>query len=184
MLGTDPFAVGIPADPPVIVDFATAAVAEGKLRLERVAGRRVPEGLIQDADGRPSTDPEDYYAGGSLLPFGGHKGYGLALTIELLGGALSGNHVGFLPEYEWGNGFVLLVLDPAAFPGAPAYAGEIARACAGVRDSPPAAGVDRVLLPGDVERRTRAERARTGIPVPAGVWAQLEETAAALGVTL
>ena len=187
MLGTNPFAVGIPSDAdtaPVVVDFATAAVAEGKLRLERVAGRAVAPGLLQDVDGRPSTDPEDFYAGGALLPFGGHKGYGLAVTIELLGGALSGNHVGFAPEYEWGNGVVLLVLDPAAFTEAQAYAREVATACAAIRASPPADGVDGVLLPGDVERRTRLVRQRDGIPVPAEVWAQVQETAASVGVIL
>lgn len=103
MLGTDPFAAGIPGHLPLIIDFATAAVAEGKLRIERAAGHRVPLGLIQDAQGRPSTDPEDFYAGGALLPFGAHKGFGLVVLVELLGGALSGNHVGFLPEYQWGK---------------------------------------------------------------------------------
>ncbi|GAA2008584.1 Ldh family oxidoreductase [Nakamurella flavida] len=187
MLGTNPFAVGIPADgdtPPVIVDFATAAVAEGKLRLDRVAGRSVAPGLIQDVQGRPSTDPEDFYAGGSLLPFGGHKGFGVAITVELLGGALSGNHVGFLPEYRWGNGVVLVVLDPAAFTDASAFADEIVRASRAVRDSPPADGVDHVMLPGDLERATRTERLNSGIPVPDGVWSQLEATAQEVGVRL
>lgn len=187
MLGTNPFAVGIPADgvePPVVVDFATAAVAEGKLRLERVAGRSVAPGLIQDARGQPSIDPEDFYAGGSLLPFGGHKGFGLAVTIELLGGALSGNHVGFLPEYSWGNGLVLIAMDPVAFTDAAAFASEVARASRLIRDSPPATGTERVMLPGDVERRTRDVRTARGIPVADEVWAQLNQTAQRFGVSL
>ncbi len=186
MLGTNPFAAGIPcADgPPVIVDFATAAVAEGKLRLSRVAGTQVAAGLIQDVHGHPSTDPEDFYAGGALLAFGQHKGFGLALLVELLGGALSGNHVGFLPEYRWGNGMVLIALDPSAFGAREAILAEIGRACRGLRASAPAAGVDHVLLPGDVEERTRAERTEHGIPVPDEVRVQLVELARSLGVDL
>lgn len=186
MLGTNPFAAGVPAgtQPPVIVDFATAAVAEGQLRLDRVAGRSVAPGLIQDVDGRPSTDPEDFYAGGSLLPFGLHKGFGLALLIELLGGALSGNHVGFLPDYVWGNGFVLICLAPDAFGAAATFGAEVARACAELRASPPAEGTAEVLLPGDPERLTRHRRRRDGIPVPTGVHEQLSALAEQLGTSL
>lgn len=186
MLGTNPFAAGIPAgdQPAVIVDFATAAIAEGKLRLSRLAGEAVPTGLIQDAAGRPTTDPEDFYAGGTLLPFGLHKGFGLAVMIELLGGALSGNHVGFLPEYSWGNGLVLIALAPAAVGDAAGIGDEVARATATLRDSAPMAGVDRVRLPGDVERETRNRRSVDGIPVSAGTWASLEQLAADLGLTL
>lgn len=187
LLGTNPFAAGVPAadgGPPVIVDFATAAVAEGKLRVDRIAGRRVAPGLIQDAQGRPSTDPEDFYAGGALLPFGLHKGFGLAVLIELLGGALSGNHVGFLPEYTWGNGCVLIALRPDAFIDPDQFADEVTRAAAVIRHSPPAPGMERVLLPGDVERDTREQRLREGIPVPAGVWDQLTTLADRLAVAL
>lgn len=186
MLGTNPFAAGIPTagGPPVIVDFATAAVAEGKLRLSRVAGKQVEPGLVQDPDGRPTTDPEDFYRGGALLVFGAHKGFGLALLIELLGGALSGNHVGFLPEYSWGNGMVLIALDPAAFGDREQISEEIGRACGVLRSSPPAAGVPAVLLPGDIEARTREERRDKGIPVPDEVWAQLHELAARIDVDL
>jgi uncharacterized oxidoreductase len=187
MLGTNPFAAAVPGDgrePPVIVDFATSAVAEGKLRLERMAGRAVPSGLIQDARGRPSNDPEDYYAGGALLPFGQHKGFGLALMVELLGGGLSGNHVGFLPEYEWGNGFLLLALDPGAFADPGAFREEMARACARLRSSPPADGVEQVLLPGDIEAAVRKRRLAQGIPIPPPVHSALVDCGHRLGVSI
>ncbi len=187
LLGTDPFAAGIPAGPrrpPIIVDFATAGVAEGKLRIDRQAGRQVAPGLIQDPEGRPSTDPEDFYRGGALLPFGAHKGFGLAVLVELLGGALSGNHVGFLPSYSWGNGVVLIALAPGHLIDADQFADEIVEAGDVLRESPPAQGVDRVLLPGDVERRTREIRERDGIPVPGAVWQQLQVLADELGVSL
>ena len=184
MLGTDPFAAGIPGDPPLIIDFATAAVAEGKLRIERAAGRSVPLGLIQDAEGRPSTDPEDFYAGGALLPFGAHKGFGLAVLVELLGGALSGNHVGFLPSYEWGNGLVLIAFAPGRLIDTDAFAAEISAAAGALRATPPAAGVEKVLLPGDVERATAAARSTDGFVVPEPTWDQLTDLAARLSVSL
>ncbi|MFC6083561.1 Ldh family oxidoreductase [Sphaerisporangium aureirubrum] len=186
MLGTNPFAAGIPSGdrPPVIVDFATAAVAEGKLRVVRSAGGTVAPGLIQDAAGNPSTDPEDYYAGGSLLPFGGHKGYGLSVLVELLGGALSGNHPSCLPGYVWGNGVVLIALRPAAFVPQDAYLGDVRDAADALRSSPPSPGADAVRLPGDPERATREHREKAGIPVPAGVWQDLLALGTRLGVAL
>ena len=86
-LGTNPWSLGIPTGAePVLVDFATTVVAEGKVRVARAKREALPPGCIVDKEGRPSTDPEDFYAGGMLLPFGGHKGYGLALGAALLGG--------------------------------------------------------------------------------------------------
>ncbi|MCW2699102.1 MAG: Ldh family oxidoreductase [Blastococcus sp.] len=187
MLGTDPFAAGIPAgagSPAIIVDFATAAVAEGKLRLDRLAKRPVQAGVIQDAEGRPSTDPEDFYRGGALLPFGLHKGFGLAVIIELLGGALSGNHVGFLPSYQWGNGLVMIAIAPNHLVDRSSFLDEIATASEMLRASPPAPGVDRVRLPGDVESETMAQRERDGIPISGAAWQQLVELAEELEVVL
>jgi uncharacterized oxidoreductase len=89
LFGTNPFAAGIPTgDENIVIDFATASSAEGKIRAANVNGLKVPEGLIVKADGSPTTEPADFYAGGAILPFGGHKGYCLNLLIELLGGAL------------------------------------------------------------------------------------------------
>ena len=89
MLGTNPFAMATPGGEggePVVVDFATSGVAEGKLRVARAKGEMVAPGLIVDREGQPSQTPADFYEGGALLPFGGHKGYGLGLMAELLGG--------------------------------------------------------------------------------------------------
>ena len=77
--------VGSDGAPPVLVDFATTVVAEGKVKVARAKHESLPPGCITDKDGAPSTDPEDFYAGGMLLPFGGHKGYGLALASALMG---------------------------------------------------------------------------------------------------
>ncbi|MSS73791.1 MAG: Ldh family oxidoreductase [Candidatus Latescibacteria bacterium] len=91
-LGTNPIAVGIPTgdDTPFIIDFATSTVAEGKLQVARSKGADLPQGLIVDKHGAPSVKPADFYDGGYLLPFGGHKGYALSLMVCLLGGLAGG----------------------------------------------------------------------------------------------
>jgi LDH2 family malate/lactate/ureidoglycolate dehydrogenase len=106
-LGTDPIAFAIPragTQRPIVVDFATSVLAEGKLKVALADGAAVTPGAIIDADGNPTEDPADFYAGGSLLSAQGHKGYGLAVAIEALGGALSGMGPAMIPGYRDGNG--------------------------------------------------------------------------------
>src|ERR671938_2083630 len=95
VLGTNPLAFGFPGGseefPLLLADFATSAVAAGKIMVARAKGAPLPPGSIQDAQGRPSTRAEDYVEGGTLLPFGGHKGYALALVVELLGRVVTGS---------------------------------------------------------------------------------------------
>ena len=100
--GTNPISAGVPvADgAPILIDLATSVVAEGKVRVARNKGETLPEGLVRDRDGRPTTDPNDLYQGGALLPVGGHKGSALSLLVDLLGGALTGQGVPSLPGYE------------------------------------------------------------------------------------
>ncbi|WP_165498639.1 Ldh family oxidoreductase [Streptomonospora litoralis] len=182
-LGTNPLAWALPRGPvsdpagegPVVMDWATSAVAEGKLALARARGERAPEGVLMDSAGRVSRDPADFYGGGALLPFAGHKGYGLSVMIEAVGGLLSGGGVSCLPGYDGGNGTVLVGIDPARFMPADAFRAQVEDFCDELRRTPVAEGHDEVLVPGDVERRARAERAESGIPVPASVWDALTE---------
>ena len=94
-LGTNPICIGVPSDldGPVVLDMATSAVAAGKISLARNRGEQVPLGWIVDKDGNPTTDPNDYYAGGAILPVGadqGHKGYGLSFMVEMFSGLFTG----------------------------------------------------------------------------------------------
>src|SRR5215469_12052608 len=97
MLGTNPLAIAFPGDeePPIVVDFASSAVAFGKIEIARRLGRAIPEGWAIDASGGPATDPQAVYDGGALLPLGstrelgGHKGYALAMMVDVLSGVLS-----------------------------------------------------------------------------------------------
>ncbi len=117
LLGTNPVAAAVPLGerPPLVIDFATSAVAEGKVRVARNLGKSIPEGWILDKHGNPTTNPADLYDDGVLLPAAGHKGYGLSLLVELLAGVLAGNSCPGLPDYSPRNGVLFIVLDVAAF---------------------------------------------------------------------
>ncbi len=170
-LGTNPFAWAAPgaAEDPLVLDFSTAGVAEGKLRVAGAEGRAVAAGLIVDSRGQPTTRPEDFFAGGALLPFGGHKGSGMSIMIELLGGLLTGMGTAPTPGYAGGNGTVLLAVSIAAFTSEQAYREEAAAFCAKLAEAGAGPTGGTVLLPGELESRTRRERLADGIPVGQGV---------------
>ena len=186
LLGTNPIAAAVPVAgrPPVVIDFASSAVAEGKLRIARNRGQSVPEGWILRADGQPTTHPEDFYAGGVLLPAAGHKGYGLALLVEFLGGILTGRGSPALPGFRTGNGVLFLVLSVEAFRPPEAFLAEGAALCEKTKAVPPAAGFDEVLLPGEPEHRAAERHRAEGIAVDEATWAQLAAAAAAHGVAV
>jgi LDH2 family malate/lactate/ureidoglycolate dehydrogenase len=177
-LGTNPLSLAVPraaGEPPIVLDWATSAVAEGKLQMSLARGEQAPAGAIVDADGRPSTEPSDFYEGGALLPFGAHKGYALSVLIELLGGLLSGAGISSLPGYDETNGMLVVALEIGRF-GDPEQFRERAEAfCGLLAATPPAEGAAGVLVPGEPEARVAAERRRDGVPVPAAIWRALEE---------
>jgi uncharacterized oxidoreductase len=175
LFGTNPFAAGIPTgDENIVIDFATASSAEGKIRAANVNGLQVPEGLIVKADGSPTTEPADFYAGGAILPFGGHKGYCLNLLIELLGGALSGAHPSMNDSYGNGNGTVLIAMDPEFFIGTDQFLEDINQATGVIKNAPPADPNKPILLPGEVEEQERAKNSN-GIVISAAIWGSILE---------
>ena len=163
-LGTNPIAVGVPTGDatPFILDIATSVVAEGKLQVARAEGSSIPGGYILDKHGKSSTDPQDFYDGGYLLPFGAHKGSGLLLLTCLLSG-LSG-----VPEVEEGtlSGAFMQVIRVDAFTPLEPYQRGIRAFLDMIKAIPPAPGFDEVLVPGDFEHRTRVQRLRDGFDVP------------------
>lgn len=180
-MSTNPLAFGIPSGGtrlPVVVDFATTAVAEGKLRVAKAKGARLPPGCILDASGQPSTNPDDFYAGGTMLPFGGHKGYGLAVVVELLSLALTGALAS--KRGSFASGSFYLCIDPNAFGSSAAYAGAVAELLERIKSVRPAPGFNEVLLPGEPEHRSRQAR-QNGIPVDDTTWQALHQTAAEVG---
>ena len=186
-LGTDPIAFAIPRggpEPPIVSDFATSVVAEGKLQVARAYGRSLAPGLIVDREGRPSADPEDFYAGGALLPAQGYKGYGLAVAIEALGGALSGMGPAMLPDYGDGNGMFVLAVQIGAFAPPDRFITHIQQMACALLTAPTAPGFEEILLPGELESRTRERRMREGIAVPPATWQAVRQAAAEVGVPL
>ncbi len=184
-LGTNPIAFGIPRaseQPPIVSDFATSVVAEGKLQVARAYGRSVPPGTIVDSDGRPTEDPNAFYDGGALLPAQGYKGYGLAVAIEALGGALSGMAPAMLSEYGDGNGMFVLALSIGEFVGSEQFVSQVEQMAEALTGAPTAPDAEEIVLPGDVELRTAEQRTRDGVPIPRQTWDAVVALADELGV--
>jgi ureidoglycolate dehydrogenase (NAD+) len=189
-LGTNPLCVGIPAgeEPPVVLDMATSEVAHGRVRAAALRGERIPPTWALGPDGRPTTDPHEALRG-ALLPFGGAKGSGLALVVDVLAGLLTGARSGpeITPLYEevqraQGVGHLLLALWPDAFCGCATLRERVDQLVREVRALPPAEGFDRVWLPGELEYRREVEYRRAGIPLPEEAVAVLEQVGRAVGL--
>lgn len=180
LLSTAPFAAGIPRreGPPVIVDFATSVVAEGKCLVAARAEKHLPGEPLIGGDGEPTGDPAALYGetidqpspdpragAGALRAMGLHKGSALAVTCELLAGALTGNGLAVDTEQPLANGMMSILFDPARLGDPEIAAGEVETFCARMTGSTPARGFDRVRLPGDVEREARAARNAAGVPL-------------------
>jgi len=183
-LGTNPISIGMPGgeQPDMLVDFATTAVAEGKVQVARAKGAQLPPGCILDKEGNPSTNPEDLYAGGMLLPFGGHKGYGLAMVVELLGGALAPGEKHNSKGQR--GGAVIIAVDAATFHPLAEYERAADYTLGRIKEIPPARGFSEVLVPGDPERRSKEERLTNGIPVAEATWNAIVAAGKSLGVTV
>jgi LDH2 family malate/lactate/ureidoglycolate dehydrogenase len=179
-LGTNPYAFGVPTgdDHPFVVDFATTIVAEGKVQVMRSKGQRLPEGWVVDRDGRPSTDPADFYDGGNLLFAGGHKGYALSLFAVLTAGL-----GGFFQAESWKmQGVTIQAINPEAFLERSEYEGRVRAFLTALKGTRKAEGAADILYPGEPEQRALAERSVRGIEVPETIWSQLREGAEKLGL--
>jgi uncharacterized oxidoreductase len=196
-LSTAPYCVGIPrqGEAPIVLDFATSIVAEGKVLVASRGGKKLPKGALIDADGTLSEDPavlygpheadgpRDHTKGtGAIRAFGEHKGSGLAFICELLGGALTGTGA-TSADRRFANGMLAFYIDPKVVDPANFFDGEITRYTDFIRATKPVSGVDQVLVPGDPERKTRAERTKNGIPLPDDTWAAIVNTAREVGVS-
>jgi LDH2 family malate/lactate/ureidoglycolate dehydrogenase len=182
-LGTNPIAWAVPrpgGQPPVLLDFATSAAAQGKLMLARAKHETIPQGWILDAEGRPTTDVEDYFAGGALLPFAAHKGYALSVIIELMAVGLSGGDS--VAKTEGGSCLFITCFDPDAFRPNDLFDESVKRIAGRLKEVKPAGGFEEVLLPGEPEARTRDQRLREGIPLPDATWKAICAVARELGV--
>jgi uncharacterized oxidoreductase len=192
--GTNPFCAGIPlaGRDPFVLDFATSRVAQGKMRVAHNEGRQVDAGYLIDERGQPTTDPGVVVVPqpggffGALLPFGEHKGYGMAIACELLGGALTGSGTWHRPADTARavvNGMLTIVIDPARLGTRDAFEREAIAFVDWLKQSP-AADATGVQLAGEPERRARVERERAGIRLDDQTWAEIVAAGAKVGASL
>ena len=185
--GTNPMTVGIPIpnEPPFILDMATSAVAQGKIRVAHNKREKVSADWLIDDQGNPTPDPrfgviEPF---GALRTFGLHKGYGLAVVCELLGGALTGGgtwHSDDRSKKRVWNGMLTILIDPRRLGTSDSFATETTAFLESLRRSPVAPGFDKVRIAGEPERETRAKREREGIAVDENTWEEIVAAGAKL----
>ena len=182
VLGTNPIAFSIPnpAGPPVTLDIATSAIAAGKIKAAKARHAKLPPDALLDKEGRPTVDPQAFFEGGFLLPFGGHKGYALAVIAELLSGPLAGADA--YPGVVSRSGIFVFAMDAAVFRPAADYEAALSRTLGRIKAVPPRPGFVEVLIPGEPEARSRAKREREGIEIPEDTWRAVCETGIELGV--
>ena len=195
-LSTAPFVVGVPRpnQPPIVLDFATSIVAEGKVLVASQGGKKLPDNALVDINGTMSTDPHLLYGDytptgprdhsngrGAIRAFGEHKGSGLALMCELLGGSLTGM-TATGEGRRFGNGMLSFYVDPKVVDPEAMFPQDVARYIAYFKSAKPATPGGEVLIPGEPEQRTRAQREREGVPLPEDTWASILAAARAVGV--
>ncbi|GAB3550704.1 Ldh family oxidoreductase [Arthrobacter tumbae] len=195
VLGTNPLAFAAPtanAAEPFLLDMSTSTVAMNKVKVYDYLDKPLPAGWVLDGAGRPVTDSRAGYSQlrdqqeGGLSPLGGteqlssHKGYGLALMVQILAGALAGATFAPLREPSDPNdiGHFCLAIDPAFFGEPEQFAASVSQIVDLLRAEPPASPDRPVLVPGDIERTVRAERLGSGIPLSDGLVGHIRDICA------
>lgn len=184
-LGTNPISIAVPSDleGPFLLDMATSAVAAGKIQLAVARNEKIPKGWIIDAAGRPTTDPRDYHAGGTLLPLGGTEGYkgsGLAAMVEVLCGLLTG--FGAEASGRIDNSCFMAVFNVAAFCPLDQFKKEVADFAHYLKSTPPSEGSSGVFYPGEIGYLREQERTANGIEIEDTTWEKLRELARDYGL--
>jgi len=193
VLGTNPFAYAVPAgkNNPIFLDIASSTVAGGKVRIAQTKNQKIPDTWMVDADGIPTTDPFLYPGSASLLPFAGHKGYGIALMIENLAGVLTGtgamwdlnNWIDGRKDIPTNHGAAFLAFNVGAITPLDAFKNRVDQLIRDIHETPKAKGTDRLYVPGEMEWQNRRAALANGISLPADVVESLRGLAGDLGLT-
>jgi ureidoglycolate dehydrogenase (NAD+) len=186
-MGTSPIAIAVPSGKgPIVLDMATSTISNGKILQSRATGTPLPPGTVLTGDGEPTTDPK---LAEILLPLGGAKGSGLALMFELVASVLAAAPIQARtlgPERRTRNtgNTAMFVIDIATFRPIADFAHDADTLAAILKALPRQAGYDEITLPGERSARTEAKRRKSGIPIPAKLWAELAAIATADGVKM
>jgi ureidoglycolate dehydrogenase (NAD+) len=190
VLGTNPFSYAVPAGKgkTVFLDIATSVVAASKVFAARSTGKPIPDGWLVDKDGLPTTDPSGYPQVGALLPMAGHKGYGIALMVEILTGVLSGGPFGrdivswiYGPE-PVNQSLSFIAINVGSLMPAAAFAGRMEELAGQIHQAPKALGAERIYLPGEKEWENRDRALKEGMILPPDVLESLRGVAADLSL--
>ena len=186
-LGTNPFVTALPGpDGAVLLDMATTAMAGGKLRVAFNKGQTVPDGVVIDAEGNPTNDPAVYIRdhSGAMLPFGGHKGSGLAVLCEMMATALTGGQRAEQPA-QGGilNSMTAILIDLGRIADMDAARESVASTVAHIKAARTAPGHEAILVPGDPERRAAAQREAEGVEIDETSWRDIRQAALDAGVS-
>jgi ureidoglycolate dehydrogenase (NAD+) len=191
VLGTNPMAYAVPAgeEPPVFLDIATSAVAATKIFAARALGKQIPDNWLVDDDGLPTTDPSIYPERGAQLPMAGHKGYGLAVLVEILSAVLTGAAI-MSQVKSWvldipdptDEGYAFMAIDVGQMMPLEEFKARMDGMIREIRNAPKAKGADRIYLPGEMEWERRDAALAYGIPLPPDVVASLRGLAQDMGV--
>jgi len=183
IIGTNAMAFAIPTGRynPIIIDCATSASSVGKLKALNSKGMKIPEGWIVDKEGKPSTNPGDFFQGGTLLTRGGYYGFAYNLVAEAVSGILSGYRCR-PPDNSQGGFFQAINI--SHFIPIDQFKEMIDEHIDTIKNSPKAPGVTEITLPGEPEVKTKETRLKEGIPVPDSTWEQLIKLGQELGVNI
>lgn len=183
VLAINPLSIAVPAanNPPINLDISMTNASRGHLKMMMARGEKVPEGWILDSEGNSITDPKVFFEGnesGVLLPFGGHKGYGLEVIIEAITGGLGAG----CSLDSTGFGHLYVAVDPSGFVPLEAFKSRIERLIMHLKASATIPGVEEVFIPGEIENRMKLKRMKEGIPLEDVFWNELKDTAEGLGI--
>jgi len=189
VLAGNPIGFGVPggSGPPLVTDMSTAVAAGGKVLMALQSGRKIPDHWVLDAEGKPTTEPgafmtPDLRMIGAMRPFGGHKGYALAIFAEVLGAILTGYGPAYRDDYVEGNGTFIVAVDVARFVDLDSFRADVDAFFARIKAAPRDEHTQEILIPGEMELRTR--RRVEGIPFEDGTWRTIVEAAESVGVAV
>lgn len=179
-LSVNPISFGIPSKPEVIVlDMSPTEVAAGKVVVQQLRGENIPLGWVLDALGNPTSNPEDFNGNppGSLVPLGGHKGFGLAVVMDIIAGVLSGGGCSRANPPRWGNATTVIAINPDWFVDRDWADHEMTNFVEYLRSSKLRPGVESIMLPGEPESQARRRGLQNGIFIDDETWRMVRQIA-------